>query len=298
MALTLAEAAKLSNDVLLQGVIETIVKESPVLQRLPFIEVVGNSLTYNRESTNPAATFYDVGDTWTEATPTFTQLTATLKILGTDADVDRYLQQTRSNVNDLEAEVIALRAKMVQQLFDKSFVTGDTVVDAKAFDGLRKLLLGTSQVVSSGTNGAALTLRKVDELIDQVKGRPPDILLMSKRSRRDLNHLARSSGVLIETRRDDFGRWIQAYDGIPLAVHDDISDSETVGTSTDCSIIYALRFGADAISGITAPGGLQVEEVGQLETKDARRWRIKWYAAMADFNTLGRAALTGVRPAA
>jgi len=46
MALTLAEAAKLSNDMLLQGVVETIVKESPVLQRLPFVEIVGNGLTY------------------------------------------------------------------------------------------------------------------------------------------------------------------------------------------------------------------------------------------------------------
>jgi hypothetical protein len=47
MALTLAEAAKLSNDMLLQGVVETIVKDSPVLQRLPFIEIAGNGLTYN-----------------------------------------------------------------------------------------------------------------------------------------------------------------------------------------------------------------------------------------------------------
>ena len=38
MALTLAEAAKLSNDVLLVGVIETIIQESPILQVLPFIE--------------------------------------------------------------------------------------------------------------------------------------------------------------------------------------------------------------------------------------------------------------------
>lgn len=48
MALTLAEAAKLSNDMLMQGVVETIVKDSPVLQRLPFIEIVGNGLTYNQ----------------------------------------------------------------------------------------------------------------------------------------------------------------------------------------------------------------------------------------------------------
>lgn len=42
MALTLAEAAKLSNDVLLTGVVETIIKDSPVLQRLPFVETAEN----------------------------------------------------------------------------------------------------------------------------------------------------------------------------------------------------------------------------------------------------------------
>jgi hypothetical protein len=49
MAMTLAEASKLSNDMLIQGVVETIIKDSPVLQRLPFIEIVGNGLTYNQE---------------------------------------------------------------------------------------------------------------------------------------------------------------------------------------------------------------------------------------------------------
>ena len=49
MALTLEEASKLSNDILLQGVVETIIKDSPVLQVLPFIEIAGNGLTYNQE---------------------------------------------------------------------------------------------------------------------------------------------------------------------------------------------------------------------------------------------------------
>jgi hypothetical protein len=51
MALTLAEAGKLSNDMLLQGVVETIVKESPILRQLPFVEIVGNGLTYKQERT-------------------------------------------------------------------------------------------------------------------------------------------------------------------------------------------------------------------------------------------------------
>lgn len=46
MALSLTEASKLSNDILLQGVVETIVKDSPVLRQMPFIEITGNGLTY------------------------------------------------------------------------------------------------------------------------------------------------------------------------------------------------------------------------------------------------------------
>ena len=44
MALTLAEASKLSNDALLVGVIETIIKDSPILQTLPFIEIASNQM--------------------------------------------------------------------------------------------------------------------------------------------------------------------------------------------------------------------------------------------------------------
>jgi hypothetical protein len=92
MAMTKAEAAKLTQDLLLRGVIETVIKESALFQLLPFMEVTGTAVTYNREATLPAASFYDVGDTWTEATPTFTTVTAGLKIMGGDADVDNFLQ--------------------------------------------------------------------------------------------------------------------------------------------------------------------------------------------------------------
>ena len=53
----------------------------------------------------PAATFYDVGDSWTEATPTFTQVTTALRIMGGDADVDNFLQATYADPNDIEAEI-------------------------------------------------------------------------------------------------------------------------------------------------------------------------------------------------
>jgi hypothetical protein len=295
MALTLAEAAKLSNDVLLSGVVETIVKDSPVLQRLPFIEIVGNGLTYNREATAPSAAFFDVGDTWTESTPTFTQQTVTLKIVGGDADIDNFLLATRSNIQDVESAVLMLKAKAVRQLWEQTFITGDITGNPKSFDGLDRLC-DAGQSLSMGVNGGSLTLDKLDELVDAVKGGKPEMLLMSRRSRRILNKLARTSGSILETDRDEFGVMITFYDGIPIGVSDYISDTQTVGTSTDCSTLYAFQAGEGALSGLTSPGGMAIEKVGSLETKDATRTRIKWYTSLALFNVLKLARLVGVRP--
>ena len=294
MALTLVEASKLSNDQLLAGVIETIAAESPVLQRLPFIEITGNGLTYNRENVSPTAAFYDVGDTWTEDTPTFTQVTATLKVMGGDADIDNFLKSTRSDVQDLEAAIVQLKARAVQTLFDTTFVSGNAVANPKSFDGIDRLCVA-GQTVSMGVNGGSLTLAKLDELVDAVKGGKPDMLLMSRRSRRSLNILARASGSFLEADRDEFGQMLQFYDGIPIGINDYISDAQTVGSSTDCSVIYGMQFGEGALMGLTAAGSLTVERVGSLETKDATRIRVKWYASLALFNTLKLAKLSGVR---
>jgi hypothetical protein len=293
MALTKTEAAKLTNDMFLRGVIETIVKESMVLDLLPFMEVTGTAVTYNRENTMPSTSFYDPGDTWTEATPTFTQQTATLKILGGDADVDNFLQQTYADPNDLEAAVIESRAKSIAHKWSDTFFNGDDATDTKSFDGLVNIV-ASGQTISMGTNGGALTLDKMDELIDTVMPGRPDALLMAKRTRRKLSSLRRSSGNLLETDVDAFGRRALFYDGIPIVVDDWIPVDEDQGTSTDqCSSIYAVKFGSQGIMGIEN-GGIQIEEVGELETKDATRHRIKWYAAIIQLSELGLARLEGI----
>jgi len=305
MALTLEEAAKLSNDMLLQGVVETIVKDSPVLQRMPFIEIVGNGLTYNQEKTLPNIDFYDVGDTWVESTPTFEQKTANLKIMGGDADVDNFLKSTRSNVQDLEAAVIELKAKALRDKYEEVFIYGDATANPKQFDGLRKLVDTESagdQVIAMGDTGATLTLAKLDELIDAVKGGKPDMLLMSRRSRRKLNALVRAAGGMTETDRDKWGNFIQLWDGVPVGTNDWILDIHTLSggvetgtTGGTCSTIYAIQFGEGALCGLTSPGHLQAEPVGPLENKDASRTRVKWYVSLALFSSIKAAALIGVK---
>jgi hypothetical protein len=246
-----------------------------------------------------------VGDTWAESTPTFEQKTANLKIMGGDADVDNFLKATRSNLQDLEAAVIELKAKALKDKFEDTFIYGNATTSPKQFDGLRKLIdtaTAGNQVIAAGSSGASLTLSMLDQLIDAVKGGKPGILLMSRRSRRKINALVRAASGMMETDRDKWGNFIQLWDGIPLGVNDWILDThvvsggvETGTTGGTCSTIYAVQFGEGALCGLTAPGYLTVERVGSLETKDATRTRIKWYVSLALFASVKAAALIGVQ---
>ena len=299
MALTLVEAAKLSNDVLVQGVIETIVKDDPLLEILPWIPVVGNALTYNQENAASGAAWYDPNETWLEQTPTFTQLTANLRIAGGDADIDNFIKRTRSNVNDLEADMIMLKAKAVREEIRNSLINGNNSTNPKQPDGLPRLIPAGQEVFCNGAvagNGATLTMNALDRLIDQVRG-PVDIFLMSRRSRRKLTGLFRASGSgVLPIEKTSFGNFVMMYNTVPVATSDYIGDAETVGASVDCSTIYAIQFGEGAFAGITAsPSVIEVERVGNLETKDATRTRVKSYVAWALFNSIRCAKLTGVR---
>ena len=305
MSLTLIEGAKLSNDVLKVGVIETIIKDSPILQKLPFVEIIGNALTYNRENVMASAGWYAVGDVWTESTPTFTQLEAVLRILGGDADVDNYIKTTRSNIQDVEAAIVELKSKSVLHEFERCFIYGNNATNVKEFTGIRMLIdttAASAQVIVKGATGLTLTLAHVDELIDAVKGGKPDLLLMSRRSRRHITQLVRAaSAQLIESGKNEYGEWTERYCGVPIAISDWVLDTHTVAGSVEtstttgaASVIYALCFGEGALEGLQGGGGIQVEKKGNLETKDASRTRIKWYVSLADFCTVKRAALIGV----
>jgi hypothetical protein len=298
VALTLAESAKLSRDMLKRGVIETILEESPMLRALPFLDVEGNSFKYAQESTLGGASFYAVNANWTEATATFAQKTATLAILGGDADVDNFIQRTRSDVHDQRAIQTALKAKDVARKWEQTMLAGDTATDANAFDGIKKLT-PAAQTMYPAAAGGSLTLALLDQLIDLVKGGKPDVLLMSKRTRRKLKSLLAASAHYVESGESSFGRQVLMYDGIPVLVSDFIPDNEAAdnGSGSTFSSIYALQLNAaDGLVGLTN-GGVEVIDVGQLESKDAARVRVRWYVGLALLRDSAVARMNGVAAA-
>ena len=152
MALTLAEAALLSENDLQRGVIETFVQSSPVLDRLPLMPIEGNAYAYNEEAALPGVAFRSVNEAYVESTGTVNQKTETLAILGGDADVDRFIVQTRGNLNDQRAVQTSMKVKAASYKYQDTFFNGDVAIDPKGFDGLKKRLIG-SQVFAAATNG-------------------------------------------------------------------------------------------------------------------------------------------------
>ena len=299
--MTLVEAAKLTTDQLLAGVLELLVKDDPILPRLPFMEIQGNGWTYNRESTMPTVDWHDDGDEWHEDSPTFTQATAVLKILGGDVDISEFQKATRSNINDIRQENIQAKIKAMQWEFNDAFFYGNATSNPKQFDGCHTLINSTTYntVLAGATTGTALSLAKLDELIDLLKVKP-DFLVTTKKVRRLITTYLRSVGS-INTDRDEFGTQVMMYgDGIPLLTSEYLVNTElpssgafSAKTGGSAASIFALKFGPKMMTGLQV-GSVKVEPIGALEMKDAERVRVKWYVSMAMPSLISCGKLDGI----
>ncbi len=299
MAVTLTQAAVLSTNMLQRGVIQTFIDESPVLDRLPFMEIEGNAYQYTTESALPGIAFRAINAGYTESTGAVVNATVGLKIFGGDADVDRFIAKTLGNLNDQRAIQTRLKAKAAAIFFTLNFFEGDSATPEQ-FDGLRKILTG-NQVVTAGANGATLTLAMLDDLISRVPG-GPDVIYAPSQAISKINALVLATGMIVPIERDQYGKLVRMYAGIPIVDPGYATDGttqilaydETQGASSLTTSIYAVKFGEqEFVAGLTN-GGIDVYDLGELETKPAYRTRIESYMAIGIFNGKAAARLKGI----
>lgn len=312
MAMTLAEAAAVTVDPRLPGVL-SVLNVSQIMNRLPFEPIAGRAFSYNSEATLPAAAFRAVNAGYTESTGTFATATESLAILGGDYVVDRFLEQTSTGtVASLVAAQRDMKARSVAAKFADTFINGDTAVDANSFGGLKKRLTG-SQVISSGTNGAAMNtdaatrtafLDRLDALLAACPG--ADVIYANAAVIAMLRTVYRNVTINTYTVDTLTGRPIEVpvWQGIPILDAGKKADqtpvipaTETQGSATNASSIYAVNLAQseyeEGVMGITN-GGLQVDAPRQLETKPAWLGRIEFYTGIALMGPQPAARLSGV----
>jgi len=297
MALLKVEAEKLSNNTLLQGIVEEIIDRDAMFAMLPFQGLNSKALVYNRENVLATGAFVDPNDTITEGASSFTEITAKLRILAGDVDVDKFLMETMGDTNDQVATQIMAKAKGVGRVFHAQVANGDGTANVKAFDGLPNLA-DPAMTFAVADNGGPVTLELLDQLLDMVKN-GADALVMRPGTWRAIRVLLRAMGgntaQMIEI--ENFGHPVPAFDGTPVILNEFIAADEVQGTETAATSIYAVRFNeADGLHGIYggSSAGMRIENVGTVQNKDAYRFRVKWYAGLVLKSTQSMGRLVGV----
>lgn len=308
MALALAESAKLSTEDLQRGIIETFVQESSILDRLPLIDTEGTAYRYNEESELPGVSFRAVNEAYPESVGAVNSRIETLAILGGDSDVDKFLIQTRGNINDQRAIQETLKVKAASLHFSDQFFNGDTAVNPKGLDGLRKRLIGRQVLDAKGVgpvvNGYDF-FDALDALTAQVRGITGQngALYMNAAILAKIRSGFRRLGGAELLTSEINGKKATMWNGVPMLDPGQKLDGTdilplTAGTGgKETGDIYAVRFGtteADAgVTGLTN-GGIQVTDLGEAHDKPVYRTRIEFYCGIALFGGKAAARLVNV----
>lgn len=306
-SLTLVEAAKIQQNPLIQGVIESIVTVNQMYNVLPFDQIVGNALLYTRENAIAGVAPVGIGGgsntvpAGAKTPATFTPVTTPLKALIGDALVDHFIQTTMGTQNDQQGVQIASKAKALGREYQRQFILGDSAVDPLEFDGLDKLM-PAAQIVDAAS--ATLTLEMLDELISLVKAKDGqvDFLQAPDMAIRKYMSILRSAGgaTMAEFRTMPDGSQVMFYRGIPFFRNDWIPIVNGGGAvrTTD---IYAGCFDDGSrkvgIAGLTSQtqSGIFVTGVGEAEATNDTITRLRFYSSMAVFSELGVAKLDNAK---
>lgn len=304
MPLTLVEAAKReTGNVVRQGVIETFARESNILRVLPFDDIAGNALRYNREEQLPGVAFRGVNEGFPESTGVINPQTESLFIAGGDLDVDRFIVRTMGPGQREAQEVMKIKA--LSQAWTSCFLKGDTQIQPRQFDGLQSRLVGT-QLMDAGASsgGDALSLEILDEAIDRVSN--PTHIILNRTLKRKFKR-ARDSGIVgnYYLEKDEFGRPLETYAGLPLlttwgdAKMPDPLQFNEIGAGGGAAVstsLYVVSFAANGVVGIQN-GGIDVRDLGELDALPLYRTRVEWYAGIAIFDGSAAVRVRGIKNA-
>lgn len=307
MPLTLIEAAKQIENPIQSGIVEHFARSTDVLMALPFQDIQGNALKYNREEALPGIGFRGVNEQYQESTGILNPVTEPLVIAGGDLDVDNFILTTMGGAIRTTQEL--MKVKALSLAWGRAFIKGDSASDPRSFDGLQVRCVG-NQLVTTGTAnaGAALSLAVLDELVDAVEN--PTHLIMSKAMRRRLTQASRNSSVAgyISFSQDQWGRTVTRYNDIPILIAGGDNDSADIlafdelnpaasAPSAATTSIYCVSFGAGMLTGIQS-GTMRVKDIGELQDSPATRTRVEWYSGIAIFHGKSAARLAGISNAA
>ncbi|WP_149180872.1 major capsid protein [Streptomyces sp. TRM49041] len=290
MPTSLTEARNNAVDDVDVQVIDEFRKSSDILDRMTFDNVVsptgGDTLTYGyrRLISQRSADFRALNTEYTPTEVSTQRYTVDLVPLGGSFQIDRVIARIGPAASGAVTLNMQQLIKASRARFADAVINGDKATDAKGFDGLSKILTGSSTEylplnngIASGyvdwtgitDKGAALAAqRHVDDWLSTMDD-TPDVIYGNRKTLSLFKTIAAWTDQ-IDKSTDAFGRPVTAYNGIPLVdlkskagantdvialVTRDPDGAGAGGDVTGLGDLYAVRYGLDGFHGASVGGG-------------------------------------------
>lgn len=260
-----------------QMVIDEFRRESKLLDMMVFDNAVspgtgGSTMTYGYMQllTPSVANGRAINSEYVAGEALKSKKSADLKIFGGAFEVDRVLEDTAA-----QSEIafqLKQKIKAAANKFHYDFINGDSATNPLDFDGINKLVTGTSTEYTpaavldlSDESKIATNAKKfvfeLDKWLETFEGKP-EMFLVNSRMKTVMCAVARELKYYSESR-DEFGRKIDMYDGIIIEDMGKYFDgtktvdcvkTEETGANIGHSSIYAISLGLDAVHGVSPKG--------------------------------------------
>ncbi len=310
MAITLADAKVGMADKVDQTIVDMFRRSSLLLDKMVFDNCIspgtgGSTLAYGyvQLKTPSTAAVRTVNSEYAPGEAKREKKTTNAVIMGGSFQVDRVLQNTPGAADELAFQA-EQKIKATANFFHNAVINGST--DNGTFDGLKKLLAGTENEFTSETSLTTSAemdanynafLDEMDALVAAVDG--ATLLLMNTAMLIKVRSIARRAGYY-ERTKDDFGRVVETYAGIPMIdmgkYYDGADSKDVVETVDGKTAIYAVALGLDGFHGVSPQGnGVINSYMPDLNAPGAvKTGEVELIAGVALKNTLKAAVLKDI----
>lgn len=232
MPLTLLDEMNLERNELRQGIIQSMVEQVSIIDRLPWETTQSMQVTMTRLTEIPRIPLRLINEVPDQVKVSHTQSQETLYIMDTDIDIDPVLMMAKNRIMSLEVAQVRGMAAAVGYQVNDLFINADTGSDVREPQGL-KVRLRDDVRYAGGTVNATANSTKLDFSVDA-----SDADLLTALNKLDQLHMFVLRGQtsafisnqqfvlnmwaamrklrILDTTKDQFDREINMYRKVPI----------------------------------------------------------------------------------
>lgn len=271
MAVTLAQAQKLTKDKLYAKVIDEFRKDG-LLDLMLFDDCVslngGSTLNYvyQRIKTLPQAGFRAINSEYESQEVDTQDYTAKLKVFGGKFSIDRVIQDNVKGITDQLTLQLKQKIQATKALFSDTFINGDSATNALAFDGLDKAVTGSTTELTPNTIIDLSTTSALDsnyraflDLLRKVKARmdaDADVMLVNREMFAIFQSICDRASSFQQTK-NELGTEVVKWGNTTIVKLGDKPGTSNPIIATDNSgltSVYFARIAEDGVHAVTPQG--------------------------------------------